>query len=228
MEHLRQVAHNIEGVVGRHPVHGLAQPITQSIVGISIYVCALLDRTQVVGVIIGIGARTVIKQITVVIPYERYAIHLDQPVGDVIDVGVGFLVSLLCQSITNSIVGIVEELTGVIIGSRQAVEGAVGVCDHTIRQQVAVVIPGIRHPTHVDQSAGDVVDIGVGFLVRLLRQTITHSIVVIVEELAGVIIGSRMRRIGIVAVARKILVALWRYLETGEIPEGVALKPLTI
>lgn len=40
--------------------------------------------------------------------------------------------------------------------------------------------------------------------------------------------GSRMRRIGIVALARKILVVLWRYLETGEIPEGAVLKPLTI
>ena len=40
--------------------------------------------------------------------------------------------------------------------------------------------------------------------------------------------GSRMRRIGIVAVARKILVKLWRYLETGEIPEGAVLKTLTI
>jgi transposase len=31
---------------------------------------------------------------------------------------------------------------------------------------------------------------------------------------------SRMRRIGIVAVARKLLVQLWRYLETGALPEG--------
>lgn len=37
--------------------------------------------------------------------------------------------------------------------------------------------------------------------------------------------NSRMRRIGIVALARKLLIALWRYLETGEIPEGAALKP---
>jgi transposase len=34
----------------------------------------------------------------------------------------------------------------------------------------------------------------------------------------------RQRRIGIVAVARKLLVALWRYLETGLLPEGAALK----
>jgi transposase len=40
--------------------------------------------------------------------------------------------------------------------------------------------------------------------------------------------GSRTRRIGIVALARKILVALWRYPETGESPEGAVLKPLTI
>jgi transposase len=36
--------------------------------------------------------------------------------------------------------------------------------------------------------------------------------------------GKRLRRIGIVALARKLLVALWRYLEQGEIPEGVLLK----
>jgi transposase len=36
--------------------------------------------------------------------------------------------------------------------------------------------------------------------------------------------SSRMRRIGIVAVARKLLIALWRYLETGAIPEGAVLK----
>lgn len=34
----------------------------------------------------------------------------------------------------------------------------------------------------------------------------------------------RSRRVGIVAVARKLLVALWRYLETGVIPDGAALK----
>jgi transposase len=36
--------------------------------------------------------------------------------------------------------------------------------------------------------------------------------------------NSRSRRVGIVAVARKLLVALWRYLETGVIPEGAQLK----
>jgi transposase len=37
--------------------------------------------------------------------------------------------------------------------------------------------------------------------------------------------GKRMRKIGIVALARKLLVALWRYLETGEIPAGAERKP---
>ena len=37
--------------------------------------------------------------------------------------------------------------------------------------------------------------------------------------------GSRVRRIGIVALARKLLVALWRYLETGAVPTGARLKP---
>lgn len=37
--------------------------------------------------------------------------------------------------------------------------------------------------------------------------------------------GKRMRRVGIVAVARRLAVALWRYLEHGEIPAGATLKP---
>lgn len=36
--------------------------------------------------------------------------------------------------------------------------------------------------------------------------------------------SSRVRRIGIVALARKLLIALWRYLETGVLPEGAELK----
>jgi transposase len=34
----------------------------------------------------------------------------------------------------------------------------------------------------------------------------------------------RIRRIVIVAVARKLVIALWRYLETGLVPDGAALK----
>ena len=37
--------------------------------------------------------------------------------------------------------------------------------------------------------------------------------------------GSRVRRIGIVALARKLLIALWRYVEEGLLPEGAQLKP---
>jgi transposase len=36
--------------------------------------------------------------------------------------------------------------------------------------------------------------------------------------------GKRMRRIGIVAVARRLLIDLWRYLEYDKIPEGARLK----
>jgi transposase len=36
--------------------------------------------------------------------------------------------------------------------------------------------------------------------------------------------NARMRRTGIVALARKLLVALWRYLEEGLVPEGATLK----
>lgn len=36
--------------------------------------------------------------------------------------------------------------------------------------------------------------------------------------------GSRMRRVGIVALARRLAIALWRYLQDGEIPMGARLK----
>ncbi len=36
--------------------------------------------------------------------------------------------------------------------------------------------------------------------------------------------GARRRRVGIVALARKLMVALWRYLEKGVMPEGAELK----
>jgi transposase len=36
--------------------------------------------------------------------------------------------------------------------------------------------------------------------------------------------SSRMRRIGIVAVARKLLIELWRFLETGALREGAVTR----
>ena len=42
-------------------------------------------------------------------------------------------------------------------------------------------------------------------------------------ERAGAAKG-RIRRIAIVALARKLMVALWRYLETGLIPEGAVMN----
>ncbi|MDN7176753.1 hypothetical protein M0D69_01690 [Caballeronia sp. SEWSISQ10-4 2] len=37
--------------------------------------------------------------------------------------------------------------------------------------------------------------------------------------------GKRLRRVGIEALARRLSIALWRYLEQGEIPLGATLKP---
>ncbi|HEY2967049.1 MAG TPA: IS110 family transposase [Casimicrobiaceae bacterium] len=37
--------------------------------------------------------------------------------------------------------------------------------------------------------------------------------------------GKRLRRVGIVALARRLAIALWRYLEHGVLPAGVRLKP---
>jgi transposase len=39
--------------------------------------------------------------------------------------------------------------------------------------------------------------------------------------------GKRLRRIGIVALARRLAIALWRYLEDGLIPQGAQLKPIS-
>jgi transposase len=36
---------------------------------------------------------------------------------------------------------------------------------------------------------------------------------------------SRLRKVGIVALARKLLIALWKYLETGEVPAGAEVNP---
>lgn len=38
--------------------------------------------------------------------------------------------------------------------------------------------------------------------------------------------GKRMRRIGIVALARKLLIALWRYVDEGEVPAGATLTAI--
>ena len=40
--------------------------------------------------------------------------------------------------------------------------------------------------------------------------------------------GSRIRRIGIVALARRLLIDLWRCLEYGVVPEGAKVRPLAI
>ena len=38
--------------------------------------------------------------------------------------------------------------------------------------------------------------------------------------------GKRMRRIGIVAMARRLVISLWRYVSTGELPRGAVLRPI--
>jgi transposase len=40
--------------------------------------------------------------------------------------------------------------------------------------------------------------------------------------------STRLRKLGIVALARKLLIALWRFLKTGVLPEGAVLKPVAL
>ncbi len=39
--------------------------------------------------------------------------------------------------------------------------------------------------------------------------------------------GKKARKVGIVGLARKLLIELWRYLETGVLPEGAELRPIS-
>jgi transposase len=56
-----------------------------------------------------------------------------------------------------------------------------------------------------------------------LRHQVESPLSVWFRQRVGTLKG-RIRRITIVAMARKLLIALWRYLETGVLPAGVALK----
>jgi len=56
-----------------------------------------------------------------------------------------------------------------------------------------------------------------------LRYQPASNLSVWFHERVGKLKG-RIRRITVVAVARRLLIALWRYLETGLVPEGAALK----
>ena len=37
--------------------------------------------------------------------------------------------------------------------------------------------------------------------------------------------NARARKVGIVALARRLLIALWKYLDRGEVPEGAQFTP---
>ncbi len=56
-----------------------------------------------------------------------------------------------------------------------------------------------------------------------LRYQPDSALAIWFRERVGTLQG-RTRRISIVAMARKLLIALWRYVETGTVPEGVVLR----
>jgi transposase len=56
-----------------------------------------------------------------------------------------------------------------------------------------------------------------------LRYQPDSALAIWFRERVGTLQG-RTRRISIVAMARKLLIALWRYVETGVVPEGVVLR----
>jgi transposase len=56
-----------------------------------------------------------------------------------------------------------------------------------------------------------------------LRHQPTSALTVWYRTRVGAMTG-RIRRIALVALARKLIVALWRYLESGTVPQGATLK----
>ena len=87
-----------------------------------------------------------------------------------------------------------------------------------LSDNLAVNFSTLYSPINADMHAVD----------QVIR-TRLHSDVVLIRQVAEYIIsagGKRMRRVGIVALARRLAIALWRYLQTGEIPAGATLKPV--
>ena len=70
---------------------------------------------------------------------------------------------------------------------------------------VAARLPGIEKPRLRCVKGGD-----------------TTALLALIAELRSR--AGRTRRIAIVAMARKLLIALWRYVETGTMPEGVEIR----
>jgi transposase len=56
----------------------------------------------------------------------------------------------------------------------------------------------------------------------LRNQPTSRLTVWFIERVANA--KGRVRRIAIVALARKLIVALWRFVETGLVPEGAVMK----
>jgi len=87
-EHLREARDDVERVIRGRPVHRLPQPIPEPVVPEFVLIRPLRDAHKPVGMIVAVAAHAVREQVAVVVPDKRHTIHLDQPVGDVINVDV--------------------------------------------------------------------------------------------------------------------------------------------
>jgi hypothetical protein len=89
-----------------------------------------------------------------------------------------------------------------------------------VRHDAERVIPHSGHDHEVLGRIPQAIDLAWGWLRYQPRSALTRW-----YEARCARGSSRVRKIGIVAVARKLLIVLWQYLETGCIPEGAVLKP---
>ena len=102
--------------------------------------------------------------------------------------------------------------------SRRKLAGFVGLCSSPYNSGAMVRDQGISKagPPRIRQTA-------IELAWSWLRYQPDSALAIWFKTRVGEMKG-RIRKINIVALARKLLVALWRYLETGLIPEGAILR----
>jgi transposase len=102
--------------------------------------------------------------------------------------------------------------------SRRKLAGFVGLCSSPYNSGAMVRDQGISKagPARIRQTA---IELAWTWVRYQPESALAKWFKARVGEMKG-----RIRRINIVALARKLLIALWRYLETGLIPEGAILR----
>ena len=148
----------------RHLVHG-AERIAEEIFSACIH---LRDTTIAVQIV----RRTVAKHLS------QASIQIEGVIG-------GHIIYHLTDSITQTVVLICRR----VIHRSQPIGGIVGVCVHTIAEQVAVVIPGVGHTVDAGEAIGIIIQIGFGSNICFLTQPVPNRIISCPVSELGTVFG---------------------------------------